>query len=135
MSIPVYTPTNKIVHTVKVDFFNRSVSKPVNLVQYDCSLPIVAVELSVNINDILDITHKRSSITVKYRNSVGEIHETNALGISDDGKVIFFEITKDMTKYYGFTKVVIELKQKHSVAQTPYIFLNVEENPIQTEVE
>lgn len=135
MSISVYTPINKIVHTVKVDFINRSVLQPIHLVQYDCGLPIVAVELSTSINDILDISHKRSTITIKYRDPEGNIHKTNALGVSSDGKIIFFEITKEMTEYCGYTKVVIEIKQKNSIVQANYIFLDVEENPIQSEVE
>ena len=39
-----YTPdSNRIIHNVDVDFKRREIITPIHLVQYDSSLPILAV--------------------------------------------------------------------------------------------
>ena len=46
MAVKLYTPdANVIVHETKVDFRRRVVQRQINLVQYDKSMPVIAVQL------------------------------------------------------------------------------------------
>ena len=52
MAVKLYTPdANVIVHETKVDFRRRVVQRQVNLVQYDKSMPVIAVQLCSNGNE------------------------------------------------------------------------------------
>ena len=46
MSISVYDPpSHKIVHLAYADFVSRQLGRPVHIVQYDDSLPILVVKM------------------------------------------------------------------------------------------
>ena len=46
MAIQTYNvPADRITHKAKVDFSQRCVQKTIHIVQYDKSLPVIAVEL------------------------------------------------------------------------------------------
>ena len=49
MSVTLYTPDlSKIIHETKVDFRQRVIQPIIHIVQYDKSLPIIAVKLYNN---------------------------------------------------------------------------------------
>ena len=95
MGVSNYTPTG-ISHATSVDFSKRSVNQPVHIVQYDRSLPILAVSLYNN-GQLY-----RLSETMEVSIRLGKPDRTfvynKALGCDSTRTIVYFEITQQDRK-------------------------------------
>ena len=130
MGVSNYTPTG-ISHATSVDFSKRSVNQPVHIVQYDRTLPILAVSLYNNgqlyrLSETMDVSIR-----------LGKPDRTfvcnKALGCDSTRTIVYFEITQQMSVFDGEYYPVIEIKDGEKVANSSTIYLVVDRNPVQTD--
>lgn len=128
MGVSNYTPTG-ISHATSVDFSKRSVSPPVHIVQYDRSLPILAVSLYNNgqlyrLSESMDVSIRlgKPDRTFVYN---------KALGCDSTRTIVYFEITQQMSLFDGEYYPVIEIMDGEKIANSSTIYLIVDRNPVQ----
>ena len=130
MGVSNYTPTG-ISHATSVDFSKRSVSQPVHIVQYDRTLPILAVSLYNN----GQLYHLSEDMEVSIR--LGKPDRTfvynKALGCDSTRTIVYFEITQQMSLFDGEYYPVIEIMDGDKIANSSTIYLVVDRNPIQND--
>ena len=128
MGVSNYTPTG-ISHATSVDFSKRSVNQPVHIVQYDRTLPILAVSLYNN----GQLYRLSESMDVSIR--LGKPDRTfvcnKALGCDSTRTIVYFEITQQMSIFDGEYYPVIEIKDGEKIANSSTIYLVVDRNPVQ----
>lgn len=128
MGVSIYTPTG-ISHATSVDFSKRSVNQPVHIVQYDRSLPILAVSLYNN-GQLY-----RLSETMEASIRLGKPDRTfvcnKALGCDSTRTIVYFEITQQMSLFDGEYYPVIEIMDGDKIANSSTIYLVVDRNPVQ----
>ena len=128
MGVSNYTPTG-ISHATSVDFSKRSVNQPVHIVQYDRSLPILAVSLYNN----GQLYRLSESMEVSIR--LGKPDRTfvynKALGCDSTRTIVYFEITQQMSLFDGEYYPVIEIMDGDKIANSSTIYLVVDRNPVQ----
>nr|DAF75094.1 MAG TPA: L SHAPED TAIL FIBER PROTEIN [Caudoviricetes sp.] len=128
MGVSNYTPTG-ISHATSVDFSKRSVNQPVHIVQYDRSLPILAVSLYNNgqlyrLSESMDVSIRlgKPDRTFVYN---------KALGCDSTRTIVYFEITQQMSIFDGEYYPVIEIMDGEKIANSSTIYLIVDRNPVQ----
>ena len=130
MGVSNYTPTG-ISHATSVDFSKRSVNQPVHIVQYDRTLPILAVSLYNNgqlyrLSETMDVSIR-----------LGKPDRTfvcnKALGCDSTRTIVYFEITQQMSIFDGEYYPVIEIKDGEKIANSSTIYLVVDRNPVQND--
>ena len=128
MGVSNYTPTG-ISHATSVDFSKRSVNQPVHIVQYDRSLPILAVSLYNNgqlyrLSESMDVSIRlgKPDRTFVYN---------KALGCDSTRTIVYFEITQQMSLFDGEYYPVIEIIDGEKIANSSTIYLVVDRNPVQ----
>lgn len=125
-----FDPTGRIVHEVNADFIRPFMQKPVRLMQYDRSLPILAIKLyqdrsSFQINPSWNakIRWSKPDTTIVYK---------DALGTNADRTIVYVELDYQMTYYYGEFNQVLELfVDENTVAGSAYLPITIDRNPIQ----
>lgn len=125
-----YTPTaTEIVHYTKADFRRRPIVEAVHIVQYDDSMPILAVELY---SDGL-VYQAPSANTFKIRFGHGDrtFSYVDALGTNADRTIVYFRITPAMTYRFGLKKPVVEMTAGFTFANSSEIPVMIDRNPIQ----
>lgn len=125
-----YTPTaTEIVHYTKADFRRRPIVEAVHIVQYDDSMPILAVELY---SDGL-VYQAPSTNTFKIRFGHGDrtFSYVDALGTNADRTIVYFRITPAMTYRFGLKKPVVEMTAGFTFANSSEIPVMIDRNPIQ----
>lgn len=111
MSIATYVPDNtKIVHNTSVDFVTRYINKPVHLVQFDNSLPIVAVALYNN-NSVYTLPDTDVQINVRIKKPDGNIIYNPVLGVNAELNTVYIEVTTQMVAVWGEEYPVIEIRK------------------------
>lgn len=130
MGVSNYTPTG-ISHATSVDFSKRSVNQPAHIVQYDKTLPILAVSLYNNgqpyrLNETMDVSIRlgKPDRTFVYN---------KALGCDSTRTIVYFEITQQMTIFSGEYYPVVEIKDGNKIANSSTIYLVIDRNPVQTD--
>ena len=128
MGVSNYTPTG-ISHATSVDFSTRSVNQPVHIVQYDRTLPILAVSLYNNgqlyrLSETMDVSIRlgKPDRTFVYN---------KALGCDSTRTIVYFEITQQMSLFDGEFYPVIEIMDGDKIANSSTIYLVVDRNPVQ----
>ena len=106
MGVTTYTPTG-ISHTTSVDFSKRAISQPVHIVQYDRSLPILAVSLYNN--GQLYRLPESTRVNIRFGKPDKSFVYNPALGCNSNRTIAYFEITQQMTLFDGEFYPVIEL--------------------------
>ena len=127
-----YTPdANKIIHATSVDINTRSnLVRPVHLVQYDDSLPIIAVTV-YNSGKIYNIPDKYTS-NIRMTKKDGTVIFNPALGCNAERNVLYFEVTQNMTFVWGtFTPIIDIANEKGDVAGSSAITVIIDQNPVQ----
>ena len=133
MAISTYTPLpNRIVHNTEVDFQTRTqLGMTVHLVQYDKSLPIVAVALYSNGQPYQIPTGAEMNVRVGKRDGTKVYNPV--LGCNINRTICYFEVTQQMTSAYGPTLAILELIVDGAIAGSSYIPLDIAKNPAQDE--
>lgn len=127
MALSVYTPTG-IVHETSVDFTKRVLTEPVHLVQYDESLPVVAVTC-LDAGQYLTLT-ALDTVSIRMDKGDGTFIYNPALGMSADGHIVYIQITLQMTANYGRFEPVIELLRDGGYGASSPIPLFIDANPV-----
>ena len=130
MSVKLYTPDdNVIVHQAKVDFRRRIVQRQVNLVQYDKSMPIIAVQLYSNGNEY--VLPENASAYIRFGKRDHTYVYNECLGCDQTRTIVYFAITDQMTIFYGEHTPIVELRIGDTVAGSGSIPIWIDRNPIQ----
>lgn len=127
MALSVYTPTG-IVHETSVDFTKRVLTEPVHLVQYDESLPVVAVTC-LDAGQYMTLT-ALDTVSIRMDKGDGTFIYNPALGMSADGHIVYIQITLQMTANYGRFEPVIELLRNGGYGASSPIPLFIDANPV-----
>lgn len=130
MSVKLYTPdSNVIVHETKVDFRRRVVQRQINLVQYDKSMPVIAVQLCSNGNEY--ILPENASAYIRFGKRDHTYVYNECLGCDQTRTIVYFAITDQMTVFYGEHTPIVELRIGDTVAGSGSIPIWIDRNPIQ----
>lgn len=121
-------PENSIVHSTSVSLTNRSPSEPVHLVQYDDTLPIVAVALTSNGQPYT--VPSGAAVNVRLAKPDGTYVYNPAYGVSSDGQTVYIAITVQMTVVSGKVSPIVEIVLNGAVAGTGFFVLDIDPNPI-----
>ena len=130
MAVKLYTPdANVIVHETKVDFRRRVVQRQVNLVQYDKSMPVIAVQLCSNGNEY--VLPENASAYIRFGKRDHTYVYNECLGCDQTRTIVYFAITDQMTIFYGEHTPIVELRIGDTVAGSGSIPIWIDRNPIQ----
>ena len=128
MGVSNYTPTG-ISHATSVDFSKRSVNQPVHIVQYDRSLPILAVSLYNN-GQLYRLSEDMEA-SIRLGKPDRTFVYNKALGCDSTRTIVYFEITQQMSLFDGEFYPVIEIMEGDKIANSSTIYLVVDRNPVQ----
>ena len=133
MAISSYTPSaDRIVHNTEVDFQTRTqLGTTVHLMQYDKSLPVVAVALYSNGQPYQIPTG--AEMNVRVGKTDGTKVYNPVLGCNSNRTICYFEVTQQMSSAYGPTLAILELILNGAIAGSSYIPLDIARNPAQDE--
>lgn len=123
-----YPPANSVVHNTSVSLTNRSPNEPVHLVQYDDTLPMVAV--SLNSNGQPYAVPSGAAVNVRLAKPDGTYVYNPAYGVSDDGQTVYIAVTLQMTAVSGKVSPIIEVVVNGAVAGTGFFVLDIDPNPV-----
>lgn len=130
MAVKLYTPdANVIVHETKVDFRRRVVQRQINLVQYDKSMPVIAVQLCSNGNEY--VLPENASAYIRFGKRDHTYVYNECLGCDQTRTIVYFAITDQMTVFYGEHTPIVELRIGNTVAGSGSIPIWIDRNPIQ----
>lgn len=121
-------PANSVVHNTSVSLTNRSPNEPVHLVQYDDTLPMVAV--SLNSNGQPYAVPSGAAVNVRLAKPDGTYVYNPAYGVSDDGQTVYIAVTLQMTAVSGKVSPIIEVVVNGAVAGTGFFVLDIDPNPV-----
>lgn len=48
----------------------------------------------------------------------------------DDGNILYFQITNDMTRFYGYSNALIEISNSIGTKQSSKIYVTINQNPV-----
>jgi len=132
MSVSTYTPdSTKILHTAYADFVSRQIGRTIHVVQYDDSLPLLAVKL---FSDGQPYTiPSNAEISIKLGKSDGKFVYNPALGCDSARHTAYFEITYQMVVLAETVSPIIEVRIGTSIAASSSIGVIIDRNPIQRE--
>lgn len=133
MAISSYTPSaDRIIHNTEVDFQTRTqLGTTVHLMQYDKSLPVVAVSLYSNGQPYQIPTG--AEMNVRVGKTDGTKVYNPVLGCNSNRTICYFEVTQQMSSAYGSTLAILELILNGAIAGSSYIPLDIARNPAQDE--
>ena len=129
MSVATYTPpSDRIVHNTAVDFGERwSLGTAVNLMQYDKTLPIIAVSLYSGGQPYT--IPSSADLNARVGKSDGTKVYNPVLGCNSTRNVAYIEVTRQISAVYGPALATLELIIDGNVAYSSYILLDVAKNP------
>ena len=131
MGVTTYIPpSDRIVHNTAVDFGERwSLGTAVNLMQYDKTLPIIAVSLYSGGQPYT--IPSSADLNARVGKSDGTKVYNPVLGCNSTRNVAYIEVTRQISAAYGPALATLELIIEGNVAYSSYILLDVAKNPAQ----
>lgn len=121
-------PANSVVHNTSASLTNRSPNEPVHLVQYDDTLPMIAVALASNGQPYA--VPSGAAVNVRLEKPDGTYVYNPAYGVSDDGQTVYIAVTLQMTAVSGKVSPIIEVVVNGAVAGTGFFVLDIDPNPV-----
>ena len=106
----------------------RGIAAPVPLVQYDDTLPILAVALRLNGQPYT--VPEGAAVNIRMDKRDGHYVYNPALGVSEDRQTAYIAVTLQMTTSAGEYWPTIEIVIDGQVAGTSYVPLLIAENPV-----
>lgn len=124
-------PANAIQHPAKVYLLSRRLPDIVHLVQYDQTLPVLAVELLQG--DAPYTVPEGAAVNIRMAKPVPSDKKVYnpAYGISEDRHTVYITVTPQMTVVAGCTNPVIEVVVDGGIACTGTLRLEIDPNPVQ----
>lgn len=131
MSVSTYTPpSDRIIHYTAVDLGERwRLGTPVHLMQYDKSLPIIAVELYSGGDPYTIPANAEMNVRVGKRDGTKVFNPI--LGCNAGRTIAYVEVTRQISSVYGATLASLEVIIGSNVAGSSYILLDIAKNPAQ----
>lgn len=124
-----YTPADTdVVHYTSASLTDRRQPMPVHLLQYDHTVPIIAVEL--NANGAPYTVPSGAAVNVRLEKPDGTYVYNPAYGLSDDRQTVYIAVTVQMTTVSGTLSPVVEIVIGGGVAATGNFSMIVDPNPV-----
>lgn len=129
MSVITYTPpSDRIIHNTAVDLGERwSLGTAVNLMQYDKTLPIIAVSLCSSGQPYT--IPSSADLNIRVGKPDGTKVYNPVLGCNSARNVAYVEVTRQISSVYGPALASLELIINGNVACSSYILLDIAKNP------
>ena len=125
----VYSPpSTAILHNSQASLTDRAPTAPVHLVQYDQTVPIIAVSLTENDSQYTIPTG--AAVNVRMDKPDGKHVYNPALGISADGKTVYIGVTVQMTTAWGRSAPIIEIVVGGGIVGSAAFPVIIDENPV-----
>ena len=122
-------PAEALIKATRADFDRRDVVQPVHLVQYDNTLPVLAVALYKCGQPWTLPTG--ADVNLRMDKKDGHYVYNPALGVSGDRSTVYLAVTAQMTTGYGTFAPVIEVLAGGGVAGMAALRLEIDRNPVQ----
>lgn len=122
-------PAEALVKATRADFDRRDVVQPVHLVQYDDTLPVLAVALYKGGQPWTLPTG--ADVNLRMDKKDGHYVYNPALGVSSDRATVYLAVTAQMTTGYGTFAPVVEVLAGGGVAGMAALRLEIDRNPVQ----
>lgn len=122
-------PTAALIKATRADFDRRDVVQPVHLVQYDDTLPVLAVALYKGGQPWTLPTG--ADVNLRMDKKDGHYVYNPALGVSSDRNTVYLAVTAQMTTGYGTFSPVVEVLAGGGVAGMAALRLDIDRNPVQ----
>lgn len=124
-------PQDAILHPAQVYFLSQRLPGIVHLVQYDQSLPYLAVELYEG--DAPYTVPDGAAVNIRMAKPVPSTKKVYnpAYGISSDRHTVYIQVTPQMTVVAGCTNPVIEVVVDGGIACTGTLRIEIDRNPVQ----
>lgn len=127
---PSYAPTaTSIIHKTYANINSRNdIPRPVHLVQYDQTLPILEVSL-MNGSEKYTLP-SGAAVNIRLRKPDGTCVYNPSLGVNSNRQTVYISVTSQMTAAFGDMWGVIEIVLAGAVAATATIPIHVDPNPV-----
>ena len=126
----IYTvKSTDIVHNTSVDLATRWCTREVNIVQYDNSQPIVAVELFKNSERF--VLPDGYEANLRFGKKDRTFIYKPVLGCNQGRDTVYFAVDEQMSMFYGKVTPIIELTYNGAVVGSSSIPFVIDRNPIQ----
>lgn len=122
-------PAEALIKATRADFDRRDVVQPVHLVQYDDTLPVLAVALYKGGQPWTLPTG--ADVNLRMDKKDGHYVYNPALGVSSDRSTVYMAVTAQMTTGCGTFAPVIEVLAGGGVAGMAALRLDIDRNPVQ----
>lgn len=122
-------PETALIKATRADFDRRDVVQPVHLVQYDDTLPVLAVALYKGGQPWTLPTG--ADVNLRMDKKDGHYVYNPALGVSNDRATVYLAVTAQMTTGYGTFAPVVEVLAGGGVAGMAALRLEIDRNPVQ----
>lgn len=122
-------PETALIKATRADFDRRDVVQPVHLVQYDDTLPVLAVALYKGGQPWTLPTG--ADVNLRMDKKDGHYVYNPALGVSSDRATVYLAVTAQMTTGYGTFAPVVEVLAGGGVAGMAALRLKIDRNPVQ----
>ena len=122
-------PETALIKATRADFDRRDVVQPVHLVQYDNTLPVLAVALYKGGQPWTLPTG--ADVNLRMDKKDGHYVYNPALGVSSDRSTVYLAVTAQMTTGYGTFAPVVEVLAGVGVAGMAALRLEIDRNPVQ----
>ena len=120
--------SNRILHHTEADLIDRRIPNVIRLVQYDDTLPIIAVDLKAGgVNYALP---SNAACNIRVKKTDGTVIYNPAIGCDSTRSVAYFEATRQMCGVPGELQTVLEVIVLGKAAGTSPLRIVVEENPV-----
>lgn len=121
-----------IIHNTAVDFIKQIIVEPVRLVQYDKTLPVIAVKLLKDGSPLPQFNNaKVEMLFTVFNGSVFKI-EADSVTYTENETVANFTVTENMTECYGeYSPIISVTADDNKIAGSSYFKLVINKNPIQ----
>lgn len=130
MAVANYSPPETaLIKATRADFDRRDVVQPVHLVQYDDTLPVLAVALYKGGQPWTLPTG--ADVNLRMDKKDDHYVYNPALGVSSDRATVYLAVTAQMTTGCGTFAPVIEVLAGGGVAGMAALRLEIDRNPVQ----
>lgn len=131
MAIQTYiVPTDRIIHKAKVDFSQRCMQqKTIHIVQYDKSLPVIAVELFLNGSTYM--LPANADVKIRWSKRDKTFVYKNVLGCDENRQIVYFDVDEQMTFFNGPCNPILEVIISGNKAGSSSMPFEIDRNPIQ----
>ena len=122
-------PAEALIKATRADFDRRDVVQPVHLVQYDDTLPVLAVTLYKGGQPWTLPTG--ADVNLRMDKKDGHYVYNPTLGVSSDRSTVYMAVTAQMTTGFGTFAPMIEVLAGGGVAGMAALRLVIDRNPVQ----